>query len=240
MTQGWLSANPAAGLTLARGTAGKSERLPYTTAEARAILGAADKLEGANRWLPLILAYTGCRLAEAAGLRCEDVKELDGGAERASSPSAAGGRSGETPSTAEPSGVWCFTIEDNADRRIKTASSRRVVPVPALIRAGLPAYLEIISQKAKRLFPTVKADAYGTVASAWGRYYGRWSRKIVPDRRKVAHSWRHTVATKLRQANVPEDVMDALLGWTSSKMARRYRSRHTVGTLKEAIERIRY
>jgi integrase len=145
-------------------------------------------------------------------LRCEDVKQLDG--------------------------VWCFSLEEHAGRRLKTASSRRVVTVhSALIEAGLLEYVERQRQQGQgRLFPTLRADAFGNVTNAWGKYYSRWSRKIVPDRRKVAHSWRHTVVTKLRQAGVGEDVMDALLGWQSLKMNRRYGSGHTVATGVRLIE----
>jgi integrase len=85
----------------------------------------------------------------------------------------------------------------------------------------------------------LSADAYGSMGAAWGKWYARFARKLVPDRRKVAHSWRHTVATKLRRAGVREDVMDELLGWTSAKMNRRYGTGFGVGTLKESVERIR-
>lgn len=47
--------------------------------------------------------------------------------------------------------------------------------------------------------PTLRADAYSSMGAAWGSTIAI-ARKLVPDRRKVAHSWRHTVAPKLRQA----------------------------------------
>ena len=93
---------------------------------------------------------------------------------------------------------------------------------------------------AERLFPSLRADIFGNITGAFGKWLGRWSRKIVPDRRKTAHSWRHVVATKLRQANVREDLMDELLGWTQTKMQARYGSGHTVQAKKDAIERIAY
>jgi integrase len=228
LQQGWIEANPGAGLSVAKGKGsaplnGKSGRLPYETEEAKALLtNAAELPEGPQRYMPMILAYTGIRLAEAGGMRCQDVRLLDG--------------------------VWCFSVEEHADRRIKTASSRRVVPVhSALVKAGLLDYVE--RQRAslhgraeghERVFPTLRPDAFANFGSAYGKSYGRWSRKIVPDRRKTLHSWRHTVATKLRQANVREDLMDELLGWTQTKMASRYGSGHTVQAKREAIERIVY
>lgn len=223
LAQGWVETNVAAGVSVAKGTVkGKSDRLPYETDEARAILDAATKLPldgprgGADRYLPLILAYSGMRLAEASGLRCADVKMLDG--------------------------VWVFVVENNEERRIKTASSRRNVPIhSALIEAGLLEYVERQrTAGVERVFPTLRANGLNSLGNVFGKFYSRWSRKLVPDRRKTAHSWRHTVATKLRQANVREDLMGELLGWTQTKMASRYGSGHTVAAKQTAVECIAY
>jgi integrase len=218
LAQGWIETNPGAGLSVAaKGTNGKSDRLPYETNEARALLTAAATMpEGPNKYLPMILAYSGMRLSEAGGLRCDDVKKVDG--------------------------VWMFSVEENADRRIKTASSRRVVAIHSkLIEAGLLVYADARRAAGHdRLFHTLRASIFNGIANAWGKFYSRWSRKIVPDRKKTAHSWRHTVATKLRQANVREDLMDELLGWTRSAMNARYGSGFTVVMKAEAIERVRY
>jgi len=223
LAQGWVEANVGAGVSVAKGTVkGKSDRLPYETEEARAILDAAAALPidgprgGADRYLPMILAYSGMRLAEAGGMRCQDVRQQDG--------------------------VWVFVVEHTEERRIKTASSRRVVPIhSALVKAGLLDYVERQRQQGHtRLFPTLRANGLNSLGNVFGKFYSRWSGKLVPDRRKTAHSWRHTVATKLRQANVREDLMDELLGWTQTKMAARYGSGHTVQAKREAIERIAY
>ena len=224
LAQGWVEANAAAGVSVAKGTVkrGKSDRLPYETNEARALLAAAAELPidgprgGADRWLPMILSHSGMRLAEAGGLRCADVRRQDD--------------------------VWVFVVENTEERRIKTASSRRSVPIHSkLIEAGLLDYVtRQRTSGSDRLFPTLKANGLNSLGNVFGKFYSRWSRKLVPDRRKTAHSWRHTVATKLRQANVREDLMDELLGWTQTKMASRYGSGHTVQAKREAIERIVY
>jgi integrase len=164
VNNGLLQANPALGIKVSRKTnGGEASVLPYTVEEARAILDAASKLtDASNRWLLRLLAFTGCRLAEAAGLRSEDVRQVDG--------------------------VWCISIEDSPVRRIKTASSRRVIPLsPTLIEAGLLAHVEA-TRATGRVFPDIAADRHGIVGAAWSKWYGRWARTIVPDRRKVAHS----------------------------------------------------
>jgi integrase len=216
LNNGLLQTNPALGVKVVRksSTNGDDKVLPYTVEEARSILEAASKLTEANRWLPWLLAFTGCRLAEAAGLRTEEVRPVDG--------------------------VCCISIEDSPVRRIKTASSRRVVPLsPTLIEAGFLTHVEA-TRASGRLFPDVTADRHGIVGSAWSKWYGRWARTIVPDRRKVAHSWRHLVEDRLRDAGVPEDQRDALLGHSSSRMGRRYGAGFSTAVLLEAVKRIRY
>jgi integrase len=220
INNGLLQTNAAVGVKVARkssGTNGDDRVLPYTVEEARAILEAASKLTDHARLLPWIAAYSGMRLQEAGGLRIEDVRQVDR--------------------------VWCFCIEDTEVRRIKTASSRRLVPVsPVLIEeAGLLAYRD--QQKAKgetRLFPDVTADRHAIIGAAYSKWYGRWARKIVEDRRKVFHSWRHLVEDRLRDAGVPEDQRDSILGHSSSRMGRRYGQGFSVAVLLEAVKRIRY
>jgi integrase len=220
VNNGLLQTNAAVGVKVARksnGSNGDDRVLPYTVEEARSVLEVASKLTDHERLLPWIAAYSGMRLQEAGGLRIEDVRQVDG--------------------------VWCFSIEDTEVRRIKTASSRRLVPVsPVLIEeAGLLAYRD--QQKAKgetRLFPDVTADRHGIVGAAYSKWYGRWARKIVSDKRKVFHSWRHLVEDRLRDAGVPEDQRDALLGHSSSRMGRRYGAGFGTRVLLEAVKRITY
>jgi hypothetical protein len=94
-------------------------------------------------------------MAEAGGLRCADVKRVDG--------------------------VWSFVIEDSEVRRVKTASSRRVVAIHSkLIEAGLLEYVERQrSAGHDRLFPTLRADAYGSVTGAYGKLW-----PLVEDHRR--------------------------------------------------------
>lgn len=229
INNGLMVANPAAGVRVSRRRAngdgnGETLRLPYTLEEARALLDAARHLDvktdslgrtcGADRWLPWLAAYSGCRLAEAAGLRSEDVKQVEG--------------------------TWCMVIEDSPVRRIKTASSRRTVALaPALLEAGFLQHVET-NRDTGRVFPDVTADRHGVVGAAWSKSYARWARTIVPDRRKVFHSWRHLVEDRLRDAGVPEDQRDAVLGHSSSRMGRRYGAGYSVAVLFDAVKEIKY
>jgi integrase len=109
--QGYVTTNVAEGITqLVTKDDPTDRRLPFTVEQARAIM---EKLpeQGAMRWLWLIGLYSGARLNEIAGLRREDVREVDG--------------------------VLCLDITPHDGRGLKNRSSRRTVPVhPALIAAG--------------------------------------------------------------------------------------------------------
>jgi integrase len=99
--EGYIMVNPAEGITQLRTKADNDEdrRLPFTVEQVRAILG---KL------------YSGARIAEIAGLRREDVREVEG--------------------------VLCFEIRAHQGRRLKNKASRRTVPIhPEIIAAGFTA-----------------------------------------------------------------------------------------------------
>lgn len=115
--QGYVTTNVAEGITqLVTKDDPTDRRLPFTVEQARAILAKLPE-EGATRWLWLIGLYSGARLNEVAGLRKEDVREVDG--------------------------VLCFDITPHDGRGLKNRSSRRMVPVhPAILAAGFtPAVL---------------------------------------------------------------------------------------------------
>ncbi len=65
-----------------------------------------------QRWGPLIGLYSGARLGEIAQLRLADIRQQDD--------------------------IWCFDLNDEGDKRLKTGGSKRLVPVhPKLIEHGL-------------------------------------------------------------------------------------------------------
>jgi integrase len=119
--EGYLDLNPAQGITHARGNGtnhGGEEtgRLPYDSGDLKLICDALKNENGARRFLPFIAMYSGCRIEEIAGLRVADVKQEED--------------------------VWYFDVVPHAERRLKSRSSRRQVPVhPELVRAGLLEYV---------------------------------------------------------------------------------------------------
>lgn len=105
------------------------QRRPFTTAEAALLWRISREQQGRrplDRWaLPLGLSL-GCRLEELAGLRPQDVRQIDG--------------------------QWVVVIEPHELRRLKNDNSARTVPIPqALIAEGFITWAQ--QQDGALLFP---------------------------------------------------------------------------------------
>jgi integrase len=160
VSQGLVDGNPFEGITrVVRGDhASVERRLPYDASDLQVIFGsdAFTTLTEAKRWLPLIALYSGCRIEEGAGLRVVDIKETHD--------------------------VLCFDFVPHGERGLKTASSRRRVPVdPELVRLGLSDYVRALPQ-AGRLFPELKPGPHGKLAGAFSKWWGSWTQCREHDR----------------------------------------------------------
>lgn len=219
----FISHNPAHHLLLPKAKREKAseERLAYTVTEIKLIkstlLANRQHLENSRPerfWVPLIAAYTGMRLTEAAQLYCKDISKIDD--------------------------VWCFNVNETADdQRLKNASSIRIVPVhPELISLGLFNFWE--NSYSDRLFPKLtkeKFHGYGRQISKWFTTFNR--RFITQDPKKTFHSIRHSVANELKQLQITGEIISELLGHkidsiTMSRYGKRYRPK----VLLEAIEKL--
>lgn len=119
-----LDDNPALGLSIRQKRRADEERKAYSQTDIENLLAAlpapSDKPE--RYWVPLIGVYSGMRLDEIAQLYVSDVKEIDG--------------------------TLCFDINEDEDKKLKTLSSRRVVPVhPRLQELGLMTYVEEVRRQ---------------------------------------------------------------------------------------------
>ncbi|MCZ0964442.1 site-specific integrase [Paracoccus benzoatiresistens] len=100
--EGITLTNPSGGVYYDR-TAGVVDRLPIPVDNIRKIQTECYRLDDEIRWLVALVADTGMRLAEAAGLLCEDIVHDDDG--------------------------YHVHIRAHPWRRLKTASSTRTVPL---------------------------------------------------------------------------------------------------------------
>ncbi|PXV55444.1 Site-specific recombinase XerD [Dyella jiangningensis] len=146
-----------------------------------------------GHWIPRILAYTGCRLGEAAQLRTIDVRQVQG--------------------------VWVFDFNretEQKDRKnIKTDGGVRQVPIhPRLIELGLIEFVE--SVKEDFLFPErmrYTEDETRSNTDLLSKQLNRWLRNAgVNDPKKQVQSFRGTVATRLKELGTPDYQIAEILG----------------------------
>lgn len=144
---------------------------PFSNDDLKAIFGSTypeDMAKPDHYWLPIVALFSGARREEIASLKASNVKTVDG--------------------------VPCFQIEGG-----KTADARRVVPVHSQLNAlGFMAYAEQVqSMGQEHLFPYLNDGANGRGKNA-GRQFGLLLEKRgITDDRKVFHSFRHSVITRL-------------------------------------------
>jgi integrase len=222
--------NPFQGIKLAVDVRETERRGIFEAADLKAIFSTPVYASGSRPqggggeaafWLPLIALFTGARQSELAQLRVEDLRQ-------------------------DPeSGLWFFDIGTEGGRSIKTASSRRKVPVhPHLVSAGLLRYRQsLIDQKQTALgdlWPDIRSDAKGRRAGPWSKWFNRYLRvnAKVLDTSKVFHSFRHTFKRMCRDAGIGEELHDALTGHSGGGVGRSYGGGFGLKALAEAIGRI--
>jgi integrase len=209
-----------AGRGLRDATGTRRERRPFTEAEAGILWWVSRQQTGGrplDRWaFPLGLAL-GARLEELAGLRREDVNQVDG--------------------------VWVVAIQPTAERRLKNDSSTRLLPMPeALIEEGFPGW--VLQQGPGLLFPEPPPPATDPRLSHYASVrLGKLLRAQagISDRSAVFHSSRHFVAQQLVDVGAEQRVIEQILGHSSRSMTARYsRGGVPLTLLAEAMERRRW
>ena len=212
---GYIERDPTAGVRvegLTKLRKRERSREPYTRAEAKLLLKAARSERGAFRWVPWLLAATGCRIQECCQAYAHDVK-------------------------LEDRVTFLLVTSKGEGQSLKTEYSERRVPLHSrLLAEGFGRYVKSLP-KGSRLFPDLSPDRFGNWGANFGKQYGRWARSLVPNTNKVAHSWRHSFKSWARDAGIPEDIHDALTGHAGGGVGREY-GKVSLTVLAKAIERI--
>jgi integrase len=231
-----IKENPATGLAIKDPTPKSQKRLPFDTAALVRVFScpvytAGERPKGgageAAYWLPLLALFTGARLEELGQLTPEDVREEsydDGTGNRVT--------------------AWVIRLTDAGEGQgVKNASSVRRVPLHAeLIRLGFVAFAQARQGK-PRIFFELRPDTKGVETGLWSKWFGRWLRGTckVADERIVFHSFRHTFKDLCRDAEIAEDVHDALTGHSgANSIGRSYGSdKYRLRPLVLAMQRFR-
>lgn len=223
---GLIEKNPWEGIDIAFKTTNK--RRPWTDDELKTFFTQdlftgyklpKDKKAGADAayWIPLLGLYTGARVGELAQLRVCDVDTAGG--------------------------FPVLSITDEGEgQSVKSQAGLRKVPIHSeVVRLGLLDYVASMKErKEDRLWPDLatREGKPGGYFSAWfGVYRRSLGFGLYPD----FHCLRHTVRTQMAEAEVPEQVMDAIAGHEvkGSTGAKVYTHR-SLKSLQQAIEHLHY
>jgi integrase len=217
-----MKTNIAEGLSLPETTAAHEERKAYGLDDIKRVVVNLPRKpdEPEKYWIPMMAMYSGLRLDECCQMHVLDVKLVDD--------------------------ILCFDVNDVGDRKVKTQSSKRLVPVhPKLLKLGFGEFLEGRSSVGSvKLWENLEPNKYGYWGKNFGKWYGKFNRKyITDDPRKVFHSLRHTVADTLKQAGVETSVISELLGHSHDKgnmTLSRYGKRYRPKVLLDALMKLDY
>ncbi len=189
---GEIPLNPAEGMTIKKTKRSDEEREVFTPNELKIIFGSKQYTNNTFTksymyWSPILAAFTGARLEEICSLHLDDFEKHEG--------------------------VWCININDNGDKQLKNAASRRIIPLhPFLVDLGIIRLVDHLKgQNKPRFFYDLPK-----MGVRYGTYVGRWFneryKKSVGINVKVFHSFRHTFGTNLSHNGINDHSLKALMG----------------------------
>lgn len=210
----YLDANPAQGINATVRLPNRHRRLPFSSEDLSRIFGSAYSKDrhSADFWLPVLALFTGCRVEEIAQLQRADV-----GDER---------------------GVPFLDIRGT----VKTESSIRRVPIHGVVLGlGFVEFCALRRKPTDQLFNDLKRGALGKFSAAYSKRFGRYLDKIgIREPGKVFHSFRHTFKDRCRDAEIPRQVQDALLGHAPSSTGEQYGSGFSLEKLNDWIKKLSF
>lgn len=173
--------------------AGVEERVPLPLPVIRDLQADCHRLDDDLRWLVALVSDTGMRLAEAAGLRRDDLRVDDA--------------------------VPHVVVQEHPWRRLKTAGSSRKVP---LVGASLWAARRILARASEDQFAFPRYNRTGqTNANSASAALNKWLKPKVPEKGTM-HSFRHSMRDRLRAVECPSDIVDQIGGWQTEGVGQRY------------------
>lgn len=232
-----LTENPAAGLAFSTKGADAPRKRTYSTSQIESLLRGPLytmcstprwRLDDFKFWLPLLGLFTGARLSELSQLKIGDVRQ--------------------------ELGTWIICIRENETRRLKTASSERIVPLHhALVSTGFLEFHQqrlasLAGNKHAPLFENVRV--YGTlaashVASRW--YLGDGNGKggylalcgLAGDR-LTFHGLRHTFINQFRRQKLDLLIAKALVGHADRTTTGGYGDVYPADVLAAELDQLDY
>jgi integrase len=220
----WLDKNPAEGL----GERGKPnvKRRGFEAEELKTIFTPLRQEKRPSRfWIPALGLYSGARLNELCQLAASDVGEADG-----------------IPFM-DFSEFDAETGERLPDRSLKTDASDRRVPIHAeLVDAGFLTFVQGVRESGGgRLFPDQPLGPDGKHSHSFSKWFAAHLDRIgLTQKSLVFHSFRHGIRDACREAEIAEEIADALGGWTTAGVGRKYGDRSRLRFLARASAKVHF
>ena len=166
---------------------GVTVRQPIPNDDIRVVQKVCIEKDDDIRWLVAMVADTGMRLAEAAGLHISDI-HLEGD-------------------------VPFVRIQPYPWRRLKTKGSERDVP---LVGSSYWAARRIVQNTDEGGIAFPRYNRTGTTnAGSASATINKWLKQYVPDQCTM-HGFRHSMRDRLRDVECPTEIADQIGGWSSS------------------------
>jgi integrase len=165
----------------------------------------------AKRWVPIICAFTGARVAEITQLRKEDIRQDDG--------------------------TWIARISPDAGS-VKAGGFRDVPLHPQIIAEGFAEFVANAGQGP--LFHNgTTPDSYIRKSKKISNQLADWLRLtgLRPEGLAPNHAWRHRLKTQCMELGISDRVMDAIQGHAGRTAGDSYGD-VTLKTKRDAIEKL--
>ena len=188
---------------------GVKTRLPVKPEDIKKVHEECYKADDEKRWLVALIADTGMRLAEGAGLLRSDFIEKDG--------------------------ILCVNVRRHPWRSLKTSSSERIIP---LVGSAKWAVERIMEQPAASefAFPSYN-DSERTNANSARAALNKWLKGKVGQAYTI-YSFRHSMRDRLRAVDCPSDVIDQIGGWLTHGVGSSYGKGYPEAVLLEWLCKI--
>ncbi len=187
----------------------------FTAGELRTIAAACRKVDDYKRHILAMQFDTGARLAEIVGLRVEDVV-LD-----------------------NPVPYVFIREHKEGGRTLKTSTSTRRVPLVGEALWGATRAVQEARKGGRTggwLFPGYASDdgiKAGSASATLNKWLGNLTRGCG-----TTHSFRHVMKDRLRNADVPREVQDRILGHSSGSIGESYGEGFSLAKLQGHLLRV--
>ncbi|MDG1826785.1 MAG: tyrosine-type recombinase/integrase [Henriciella sp.] len=165
----------------------------------------------------MLALHTGMRVGEICSLQAKDIRSSHS--------------------------VNYFDVAENFERRLKTKSASRLVPVHhKLVALGFLDWVEAQGYSGDDLlFSELSLNSDGNRGDAFSKWFGFLRKSVgVVERGRGIHAFRHLFADLLRETNPRREHLHRIMGWSQGDMLDVYGDGKTVKLFNEYVQKIEF